>query len=159
MFVKSSLSVCCWDKKVILFLNPIFAGLQIGFTAQGNTRTSSGNLIFNILKSYYGYGYSSSTGIFTCRYPGFYFFSLSLIKQRASDEPDMVYCRIKLNNDTLVYTRIDPNDDHADYGSYGTSTSIIIRLANGDRVYVGGCSSANTIDQYSTFSGFLLKHD
>ena len=142
---------------VSIYINHLFAGLQIGFTAQGNTRTTSGDLRFTSIKATYGSEYSTSTGIFTCRYPGLYFFSLSLIKRRDSDEPDYVYCYIKMNGVNKIRTYIDPNDHYADHGSYGTSTSLVIRLAYGDRVNVGGCSAQDTIDQYSTFSGFLLK--
>ena len=119
----------------------------------------TGVLRFTSVKSYIGSGYSSTTGAFTCRHPGLYYFSLSLIKRRDSSEPDQVYCYIRKNSSSLIRTKIDPNDKYADYGSYGTSVSLVVRLAAGDRVDVGGCSGAETIDGYSTFSGFLLKAD
>lgn len=130
---------------------------QIGFSAQGHTRTTAGILQFSSVKTNIGNRYSGSTGAFICGHPGLYFFALSLIKRRASSGTDMVYCYIRKNGVNMIYTKIDPNDTYADNGSYGTSTFLVVHLSSGDTVDVGSCSLQRSIDNYSTFSGFLLK--
>ena len=120
----------------------------------------SGILKFHSVKTNYGGGYSSSTGKFTCNHAGLYYFSLSLIKERANHTvADMAYCYIKKNSDSLIWTHTDPSDDDTDDGSYETSAFIVIHLTYGDNVYVGGCSSSSSLDGYSSFSGFLIRAD
>ena len=119
----------------------------------------TGVLRFTSVKSNIGSGYASTTGVFTCKHPGLYYFSLSLIKQRASSKPNNVYCYIRKNGTYRIYTYINPGDRYADYGSYGTSVSLVIHLAAGDQIDIGGCSPDGTIFSLSTFSGFLLKAD
>ena len=112
------------------------------------------------LKTNYGNGYSTSTGKFTCYYPGLYFFALSLIKERAAHfDADMAYCHIYKSGSSLIYTITDPRDDDTDNGSYETSAFIVVHLNRGDTVYVGGCSGSTSINGHSSFSGFLLKSD
>ena len=94
-----------------------------------------------------------------CKHDGLYYFSLHLTKTRVSTGADMVYCYIRKNGISQIYTTIDPNDSYADAGSYGTSVSLVIHLNAGDYVDVGGCSDATSIDQYSAMSGFLIRSD
>ena len=113
---------------------------------------------FTSVKVNYGYGYSSSTGKFTCRYPGLYYFSTSLIKLRNTANPiDWIRCYIYKNTSSLVQTAIDPTDDDTDKGSYETSAFIVVHLSWGDQVYVK-CDTG-TLDGASSFSGFLVQSD
>ena len=135
------------------------AGYQIGFTAQGDVLQSNGIVRFSYIKSNIGSRYSSSTGQFTCNYPGLYYFSVSLIKYRTDhSSADMVNCYIRKNNLNLVNTITDPRDDDTDNGSYETSAFLVIHLNRGETVDVGGCS-ATKLDSRSSFTGFLLKAD
>ena len=135
-----------------------FAELQIGFSASGNTINSSYNVIFNTLKSAYGTGYSTSTGVFTCYQPGLYYFSSSLIKTRSYDPRiDLIACYLYINSNPLIYTIIDPTDTEVDIGLYETSIFHVTHLAIGDQVYIK-CTSG-TIEIRSTFSGFLIVSD
>ena len=108
---------------------------QIGFTAQGNTRMSSGVLQVANVKTNLGQSYDSSTGKFMCKHGGLFYFSLHLIKTRVSTGADMVYCYIRKNGISQIYTTIDPNDSYADAGSYGTSVSLVVHLNAGDYVH------------------------
>ena len=142
--------------KVISFY---VAGYQIGFTAQGSVLQPSGVVRFSYIKSNIGSRYSSSTGQFTCDYPGLYYFSVSLIKLRTDhSNADMVNCYIRKNSLNLINTKTDPRDDDTDNGSYETSAFLVIHLSSGDTVDVGGCSSTK-LESQSSFTGFLLKTD
>ena len=112
------------------------------------------------MKSNYGNGYSAITGKFTCYYPGLYFFALSLIKERADHaHADLAVCWIYKNSNRMMKAYTDPNDDSTDYGAYEASTFFVVHLNRGDAVYVGGCTASGSINEYSSFSGFLLKSD
>ena len=135
------------------------AGHQIGFTARGGLQDFSGNVRFPSIKSNIGNRYSSSTGQFTCNYPGLYYFSVSLIKLRTDIvHAEMVSCSIRKNGINVVNTITDPRDDDTDNGSYETSAFLVIHLSSGETVNVGGCS-ATKLQSQSSFTGFLLKAD
>ena len=136
-----------------------FSELKIGFTAEGNTIDPVTDIvIFNYLKSAYGTGYSTSTGVFTCNQPGLYYFSSSLVKTRDYDNSvDRLNCRLYINSDEVTLTVIDPTDGEVDYGSYETSMFYITHLAIGDQVYVK--CVAGSLEWYSTFSGFMIVSD
>ena len=115
---------------------------------------------FNTVISNYGKEYSASTGNFTCYYPGLYFFALSLIKERADHaHPDRAACWIYKNSNNVMWAYTDPNDDSTDYGAYEASTFFVVHLNRADAVYVDACTASGTINQCSSFSGFLLKSD
>ena len=136
------------------------SGYQIGFTAQGNLKASSGIVRFTNIKSNVGSRYSSSTGQFTCNLPGLYYFSVSLIKSReAHSASDMAHCALRKNGNRLVDTITDPRDDDTDNGSYETSAFLVIHLSSGETVDVGSCSSDTKLESRSSFTGFLLKSD
>ena len=107
-----------------------------------------------------GSNFNAGTGKFTCSVPGVYFFALSLIKRRSSDDSvnDRVVGYIRQNGHNKVSTYIDPNDQYADYGSYGTSATVTLRLQTGDVVDVTG-SNSNYMSPHTMFSGFLIQPD
>ena len=145
---------------MLMFLSVLTAAFQIGFSAQGSTRDTSGVLRFTDVKTNLGYRYSSSTGKFTCNHPGLYYFSLSLIKARQPTAvADWVSCFIRKNGIPMMFAAIDPTDDDTDNGTYETSAFLLVHLGNGDTVDVGICSVASSIDNTSSFTGFLLKAD
>lgn len=124
------------------------------------TNTSGVVTFTNVLLNEGG-DYDASTGVFTCRIPGLYFFSATLTKLRSSSSPvDLIYCWIYVNliNTVRIYT--DPTDDDTDNGSYSASASVALRLQRSDRVYLGGCSPASYFSSpRSSFSGFLIQPD
>ena len=145
---------------IIYLTNKIFffLGLQIGFSASGNTILSTSIVQFDFVETNYGSGYSSSTGKFTCSHPGLYYFSTSLIKERTSSrQVDYINCYINKNNSFLIRTYIDPTDDDTDKGSYETSAFIVVHLSPGDQVYVK-CQYGK-LNVHSSFSGFLIHYD
>ena len=106
-----------------------------------------------------GSHYDTSTGKFTCVYPGIYMFHLHVVTNNGAQ---WAACYIRYNGKDMVYAEADPADgDTHIYGNYGTSNSVILNLAVGDVVDLGGCTDYSSMDAMwkgTTFSGFLLYH-
>lgn len=107
-----------------------------------------------------GENFDTGTGKFTCSKSGLYYFSLHIIKRRASNV-DSAGCYLKKNGLDIVRAYIDPQDgtSGADTGSYGVSNSVYIDLHAGDVITVGNCGGqvGESMEAWSTFSGFLAK--
>ena len=117
--------------------------------------SSTGVAVFpqSAVKLNIGGHYSTTTGKYTCHYPGIYVFSLNLYKQsRAS----AVFCWIRKNGSVVALANV-PSESEGGY--YESSASTVLRLARGDTVDVGSCYNPSNIHQYTSFIGFLLKAD
>ena len=91
---------------------------------------------------------------------GLYFFALSYIRERADHaHADRAACWIYKNSNNVMWAYTDPNDDSTDYGASEASTLFVVHLNRADAVYVDACTASGTINQCSSFSGFLLKSD
>ena len=120
---------------------------ESGLSTQGTIRFAKA--ITNI-----GGHYNTSSGNFTCEYPGVYVFHLHIVK----DEKDTyAWCYIRKNGAYMVYIETSGDSDDAS-AHIGSSNSVILQLAHGDNVDVAGCSSILTLYRATetTFSGFLL---
>ncbi|XP_060607289.1 uncharacterized protein LOC132759516 isoform X2 [Ruditapes philippinarum] len=102
-----------------------------------------------------GNGFDTSTGKFTCPVSGLYYFSLHIIKKRSSSV-DYAGCSIKLNGSSKVTAYTNPQSG-ADYGNYGVSTSVYLKLKVGDVVMLDSCSSgiSTRVESQTSFSGHL----
>ena len=118
---------------------------------------SEGTIKFTSFINNIGGHYDTSTGQFTCPYPGIYVFSHHLYKDR---NKDIAYWYIRKNgsNQLFVYSRRGRSDDT---GYYGSSNTLVIHLDRGDIVDLGGCSEYHAMYSgiWTTFSGYLLKAD
>ncbi|XP_056620748.1 complement C1q-like protein 3 [Triplophysa dalaica] len=98
-----------------------------------------------------GGGYDSSTGTFTCKTPGAYYFIFHIVKSGQSLRVDLV-----LNDQLVVATAIAVDVLHTDTAS----NSAVVQLKDGDRVYVrlnnSILSKKQLADRLSTFSGYLV---
>ena len=112
------------------------------------------NVITNI-----GGHYSTSTGVFTCQYPGLYYFVLHIMKK---DGRDYARCGMRINGSNIVFVLTAPDSD-SDGGYYGSTNSVMLHLVNGDRVNLASCTTPDTMyinyNWFTTFSGFLVKAD
>ena len=108
-------------------------------------------LIFPETKLNIGNDYDTTTGQFTCRYPGIYVFSVNLY---CSDAGNRVKCHIMKNRGTVSFANT-PSFAKWLEGSGST----IVHLELGDKVYVGSCVGADNILDRTTFNGFLLQAD
>ena len=142
----------------ILFLFS-FTGVKSAFTV----KTPAAGLTFGTIRfTHYitniGGHYSTSTGIFTCQYPGIYVFELHLMKE---PRRDYAICNIRKNGSNLDVRAYTDPDSNSDGGYYSSSNSVVMHLVHGDKVDLGSCSPIATIlsSDETTFSGFLLRSD
>lgn len=116
---------------------------------------SSGTIKFQTVLTNIGDHYNASTGEFVCRNPGYYIFYFHLYKYPSSSY-NTAYCHIRKNKSSQLYIYSDPVNDN---GYYETSNSITLHLDRGDIIDLGGCTSASSMWEMTSFSGFLFKID
>ena len=138
-------------------------GFQVAFTADTPAALpESGALTFTNVFTNIGSQYDVTSGKFTSKHAGLYYFSFSLIKKRVGNrsEADQVYCYLKLNGQDKVFAGTDPMDDDTDRGRYEASNSMVLHLDSSDVVNLGGCyATVSAFDKRSSFSGFLIELD
>ncbi|XP_041922951.1 cerebellin-2-like [Alosa sapidissima] len=125
------------------------AGLGSGYIESGNTEL---NLVFTRIITNVGQAYSNTTGFFTAPVRGVYNFRFSL-----RDDLDLRLMGIMMykNAEQIMHLVVYDTDGKATYLSSGVNLQleegdvVNMRLPKGHRLY-------DTIDNHSTFSGFLL---
>ena len=132
--------------------NSVF--LARGVTTINGTR----NIIFPHVTYNEGNDYDSSTGVYTCRIPGTYWFSASLGKRDGVN--DFLVCKILVNGSSKMGLAFKLDNDNNN-SFYMVSGSGGFYLAKDDRVWVGGCiHPENIFKGYIThFSGVLIRPD
>jgi len=118
---------------------------------------SGGVMTFSTTVTNVGNGYDMDTGIFTCTTPGYYFITVSLLKEW--DHHSWARCSIRKNSGDLVEAFTRPSFTHD--SRTAAVASVLVHLAVGDQVKLAGCSAINTFNRSitSTFSGFLVAPD
>ena len=139
-------------EKDLSLLTDVVQNLQkvVSFTAHPNTAFSTGNSIipFPTIVSQKGDSFDGSTGVFTAKIPGVYYFSASLQKDSVSHLQFRIY-----KNDSSLCRGYDTNGND----SYNMVTcSATIKLDKNDRVSVFLYTGKLTSGHYSTFTGFLI---
>ena len=120
---------------------------MIGFTAKGWKNHTNGVLIYKSILSQVGGGFNTSTGVFTCPIPGLYLISMTLHVHTIGE----INCSLYKNR-----YKIGPKI-HID-GIYEESASqtVVLRLHQGDRLYIGSCADDNIGDE-TTLAVALIK--
>lgn len=124
-----------------------------------NTSTS-GIITFTTVILNEGGDYDASSGVFTCRIPGLYFFSATLGKTISISLIDNISCWLHVNSSSKVWLYVNPIEYGQDFGYFSASASAALRLQKSDTVYLGGCTSfSNFYSIASSFSGILIQPD
>ena len=100
-----------------------------------------------------GSGYNPSTGIFTARVRGMYYFRFTMYNNNAG-QPNSVVA-LMMNSQRLVHTWDTAGSDNHD----SASNAAVVQLEPGDSVFVQLEATRVLYDDafnYNTFSGFLL---
>ena len=107
-----------------------------------------------------GNDYDPTTGVFTCRIPGSYWFSAAL--GNGVNVEDYLNCDIVVNNSSQIWLLYHLTNEHNN-AEYVVSGSAGFYLAKGDIVQIGECykqTAINIYNDYMTyFSGVLIRPD
>lgn len=129
-------------------------GYKSGFTVRDPVDGPvAGTITFRNITSNIGNHFNSTSGKFTCVYPGMYFFTMSLYQALTSYD---AHCFIRINSGQWMYVFSSTGPYR---GYFQSSNSGVIHLNRGDTVDLGRCSAASTMDWMSIFTGFLLSSD
>jgi len=149
--------VFVWVKRNIA-LCFTFSGTSL-FTVTGSVSIPGTSYIrFPFVFLNEGGDYNASSGVFTCRIPGQYWFAATLSKIVGNNIP-YVICYVKINGSNMISIYADPNADEP--AGYSMSASAGFHLKLGDRVQVGGCHHEGYFENNARtfFSGILIKPD
>ncbi|KAK2883556.1 hypothetical protein Q8A67_017193 [Cirrhinus molitorella] len=124
----------------------------VAFSAALQDAFSKNDVIkFNDVIANVGGGYDSSTGTFTCKSAGVYYFIFNIMKTGQNLRVDLV-----LNDQTVVASAVAVDVLHADTAS----NNVVLQLNTGDRIYVrlnnSDLSKRDSQSRFSIFSGYLL---
>ncbi|XP_039596332.1 complement C1q-like protein 3 [Polypterus senegalus] len=129
---------------------------RVAFYAALNEHFSGSTVLkFQDVITNWGESYDPNTGKFICKAAGTYFFTYHVLKNNAEQS---TWGDLMLNG--KVYASGIAQDGNAKFDT--VANSAILHLAAGDEVYVqldGGSVFKDSINRYSTFSGFLLFVD
>jgi len=133
-------------------------GTSLFFATHRVTIPGTNNISFPIVHRNEGGDYNASTGVFTCRNTGQYWFASTLTKFY-HDSAGYVYCRVMINGMYQLQMYTQPNTDVT--AAYSMSFSAGFHLRLGDRVQVGDRGNPDhIINDFDTFfSGILIKPD
>jgi len=128
------------------------------FTATSLIIIDTYNIRFPTVLTNLGNDYNSSSGVFTCRTAGQYWFSASIAKS-FDDNAGSTSCYIMINGSNMMLMYHYERDPlHA---FFSITASVGFHLTRGDRVQVGNCFNPSFLGRgsYDYFAGVLIKPD
>ena len=137
-------------------LQPIsccISGHSFGFTAIEPLTTPGYALKFSKVLINTGNGYNSTSGIVSCRFPGIYLFSATIVGNPGSSRGD-ISCEIQING--VVQLKAQANGVN---WYLSGSIDLIVYLNIGDEIHLGSCFGHQNIHHFTSFSGALIHPD
>ncbi|XP_052443210.1 complement C1q-like protein 4, partial [Carassius gibelio] len=124
----------------------------VAFSAAVQDASSRNDVIkFNDVITNLGGGYEPSTGTFTCKTAGVYYFIFSIVKTGQNLRGDLI-----LNDQTIVASAVAVDVLHTDTAS----NNVVLQLKAGDRLFIrlsnSELSKRESQSRFSIFSGYLL---
>ena len=101
-----------------------------------------------------GQHYDNTTGKYSAPHNGTYVFQLHLYKLSIAG---LVACAIIQNGNQIAVAQVP--SETVQIGAYESSTSAIVHLQEGDKVWAGNCANDNNVHPWTAFNGFLLYKD
>jgi hypothetical protein len=115
--------------------------------------TSSGSpLKFKRVIYNTGDDYNVSSGVFTCRHPGLYFFTATLFRS-----PGVFESACSFNVNGILKLGVNSGTGVND-GYQSGSASVVYRLKAGDIVILSSCSGQDHLYRLSSFTGFRVSY-
>jgi len=149
---------CTFISIYSVILHMLYSGTSM-FTATSPSIIDTNNIRFPTVLTNQGNDYNSSSGVFTCRIAGQYWFSASIAKS-SSNNVGYTYCFIMINGSHKMQMRhYEVNPLHAIFSKTASAGFLLNR---GDRVQVGDCINPGFLyngGMESFFSGVLIKPD
>jgi hypothetical protein len=142
-------------KKLLLFnycfYLTFFSDVSVGFSVSSPDTSSGFPLKFRNVIYSTGNEYNKSSGIFTCKHPGVYFFTANVLRSPGIYVNE---CSIRVNGISMLLVT---NVTRLREGYQSGSGSFIYHLISGDTVSLSGCPGVNYIYSYSSFTGFRIS--
>ena len=112
-------------------------------------------ITFTDIKSNIGSHFNPTTGKYTCVYHGLYFFAVSIYQKNNNHNTE---CYMRKNGSNVIRAAANSGTGHEN-GFFEGSNSVFLHLNRGDVIDLKGNFRANTMDQLTSFTGFLVKSD
>ncbi|XP_060601318.1 uncharacterized protein LOC132754675 isoform X2 [Ruditapes philippinarum] len=128
------------------------ANVSVGFAVKHPDKSCDDPLKFKTVIYNTGDDYNVSTGVFTCRHPGLYFFTSTLFRSPGFRQSE---CKISVNGvDQLA---VNSGTD-LKIGYQSGSSSLVYRLKARDIVILSGCIGQDHMYEFSSFTGFRVSY-
>ena len=100
--------------------------------------------------------FDTASGKFVTQFPGFYMFTLTIVRDVWPHQASCFICVNKDNNEDCTIRAVANNADTIEDNHPSGTATLVVQLDAGNEVYVSQCNSVESIHQWSSFSGALI---
>lgn len=145
------ITIICAISVSAIFADVNTNAYSVAFTATYLDGKAGDAMLFYKVPVNYGNDFSGATGLFTCRIPGLYSFSVTLSRESGIYGNVHAYLSVRNGPSLTLFSQV--------VGAYSMSATGTFHLNKNDVVYVDGNPDYFFGGTYSYFSGFLIKPD